>query len=190
MEIAAIPNPELKLQRAVLNDGTHVLIRWIQPDDKALLKEGLARLSARSRYQRFAMAVKELSAAELKYLTEIDNENHVAWVAIELSEGKERAVGVARYIRLDNDPDNAEVAVAVTDSHQHRGLGTLLLARLAQAAKLNGVQRFWAFVYWDNAPVLKLVRELGVRIRFVGSGMYRVTGAVPDIPVDIPQSSW
>ena len=190
MENAAISEQGIKTQTVELRDGTPLLIRPIQPDDKALLKEGLARLSTRSRYQRFAMAVKELSAAELKYLTEVDNKSHVAWVAIELSEGKERAVGVARYIRLDNDPDSAEVAVAVADSHQHRGLGTLLLARLAQSAKLNGVQRFLAFVYWDNAPVLKLVRELGAGIRFLGSGMIRVTGAVPDIPVDIPQSSW
>lgn len=190
METTAFLNPELKPESVVLNDGTPVLIRPLRPDDKALLSEGLARLSARSRYQRFGMAVRELSSAELSYLTEIDYENHMAWVAIDSSEERERAVGVARYVRLNSDPQGAEVAVTVADSHRRRGLGTLLLGRLAESARAHDVERFKAFVYWDNAPVLKLVHDYGADIKFLGDGMVRVTGSVPESQEDIPQSNW
>ena len=182
--------PELKPQRLVLNDGTSVLIRPIRPDDKVRLRDGLARLSERSRYHRFAMVVRELSAEHLRYLTEIDYDDHMAWVAIDSGEEVESAVGVARYIRLHSDPAVAEVAVTIADSYQDRGLGTLLLAKLAQSARLNGVQRFLAFVLWNNAPVLKVARAFGATVRSDGSGMMRVTGSVPETPDEVPRSSW
>jgi len=175
----AIPGPGLEPQRVVLEDGTPVLIRPLLPDDKALLYEGLVRMSARSRPQHLGTTIRELSAAELSYLTEIDYENHMAWVAIDSSEGRERAVGVARYVRLNSDPLGAEVVVTVADSHKCRGLGTVLLERLAETATANGVERFKAFVYWDSAPVLKIVRDFGAHIRFLGDGMVRVTASVP-----------
>ena len=182
-----IPVPDMKPERATLRDGSTVLVRPICPDDKGLLKEALARLSARSRYQRFGMAVRELSADQLKYLTEIDNDNHVAWVAIYCDGEKERVVGVARYVRVEQNPTMAEVAVTVADSHQGRGLGTLLLAKLAESARINGVHSFLAFVFSYNVPVLKLAREFGSAVKFLGSGLFRVTGAVPEISVDGPQ---
>ena len=190
METAVKAKPAMIPQRAKLRDGTAVFIRPVQPTDKSLLAKALEQMSDRSRYHRFAMVVRELSDGQLSYLTEIDNENHVAWVAIDHSERVERAVGVARYIRLDETSDEAEVAVAVADTHQGRGLGTILLGRLAQSARDNGVRRFLAFVCCDNAPVLKLVRELGARARFLGSGMVRVTGEVPESLDGVLESSW
>ena len=180
METAIRSKPTSNPQTTQLHDGTAVLIRPVKPTDKSLLAKAVEQMSDRSRYHRFAMVVRELSEGQLSYLTEIDHENHVAWVAIDQSKKLERAVGVARYIRLDDNSDVAEVAVAVVDTHQGRGLGTMLLGRLAQSARDNGVRRFLAFVCGDNAPVLKLVRELGARARFLGSGMFRVTGEVPE----------
>ncbi len=190
METAVMSKPARKPQTAKLRDGTAVLIRPVKPTDKSLLAKALEQMSDRSRYHRFAMVVRELSDGQLSYLTEIDNENHVAWVAVDNSEKVDRAVGVARYIRLDDNSDVAEVAVAVADSHQRRGLGTILLGRLAQSARDNSVRRFLAFVCSDNAPVLKLVRELGARTRFLGSGMFRVTGEVPETLDGVLESKW
>ncbi len=182
--------PGIHSRSLKLRDGSSVVIRPIQTDDKALLREGVARLSQRTLYRRFGTVVRELSEEQLRYLTEVDEKDHVAWVAIDSSSGRDRVVGVARYIRLDNDPTAAEVAVTVADSHQGRGLGTTLLAILAESARSNRVERFLAFVSWDNAPVLKLVREFGAGIRFLGSGMVRVTGAVPTPEACLAQAGW
>jgi GNAT superfamily N-acetyltransferase len=162
-----------------LRDGTELVVRPLRPGDRPMLQSFLARLSQRSRYQRFATAVRELSKEQIQYLTEIDNQNHVAVVAVDRREGKETAVGIARYVRNDQDPELAEVAVTVLDSFQGLGLGTLLLTILAESASLVGVNRFYAFACCDNLPVLKLVREIGAAVRFLGSGMVRINGVVP-----------
>ncbi len=179
MDQSTESDPAEETEALSLRDGTRVLVRRVRPDDKSLLQSMMAGLSNRSRYQRFAMVVLELPKEQLEYLTEVDNQNHVALVAIDRSAGQEVAVGVARYIRDDEDPEAAEVAVTVADSFQGRGLGTLLLVRLAETARSMGVKRFLAFACFDNLPVLKLVREVGAAIRFFGSGMVRITGAVP-----------
>ncbi len=73
----------------------------------------------------------------------------------------EPELGVARYIRLENDPTVAEVAVTVLDSHQGRGLGTLLLALLARSAREHGIETFRAYVLEDNTAMIRIVSDLG-----------------------------
>jgi GNAT superfamily N-acetyltransferase len=55
-------------------------------------------------------------------------------------------IGVARYTRDPTEATRAEAAVAVIDDYQSRGLGTLLLTRLAATARRNGVRSFTAHV--------------------------------------------
>jgi RimJ/RimL family protein N-acetyltransferase len=114
----------------VLRDGSEVLIRQIQPADAALLADGFARLSVQSRWLRFLTAKRELSMAELRYLTHIDHHDHEAIGAVNRADG--RGVGVARYIRDPEDPEAAHVAVTVIDAWQRRGVGTELLTRLSR----------------------------------------------------------
>src|SRR5262249_16837588 len=61
--------------------------------------------------------------------------------------------GVARFARLDDEPDVAEVAIAVIDERQRLGLGHVLLNALVDAARTRGIQRFRAMVLHENAPL-------------------------------------
>ena len=97
------------------------MIRPIVPGDKALLKDEFARLSERSRYLRFMSAINDLSEAQLRYLTEIDYTNHMAWAAVDLRAPGELGIGVARCLRLESQPTVAEVGFAVMDS-PHRSI--------------------------------------------------------------------
>ncbi len=146
-------------EAAVLSDGTPVTLRCIRPDDKEALAAGLARLSAESRYRRFLHAKSSLSPAELKYLTEVDNVNHFAVVALGLDN---QGLGLARFIRLGNAPDVAEAAVAVVDDIQGKGLGTLLLKRLGEAALERGVTHFRATILEANRPIWRLIDEAAI----------------------------
>jgi RimJ/RimL family protein N-acetyltransferase len=129
-----------------LPDGTQVLIRAIRPDDKRLLEAGLHNLSETS--------------VQLRYLTEADGRNHVALVA-ERPNGPARAlIGVARYVRLPEDPEAAEVAVVVADHWQRRGLGTLLVDELAPRARARGIRRFTATMSSDNTAAHRLFEKL------------------------------
>ena len=97
------------------------MIRAIRGDDAPMLQSFVRRLSARSRYFRFFVALAELSAAELKRLVDMDRRRGMAVVA--LSERSDTIIAEARCV-LDDDSSSAEFAVAVADEFQRRGLGT------------------------------------------------------------------
>ena len=84
-------------EHVVLPDGARVVVRPVQSTDQALLADGFGRLSARSRRQRFLTVKRDLSAAELRFLTDIDHHDHEAIGALDARDG--RGIGVARYIR-------------------------------------------------------------------------------------------
>src|SRR3954469_10255713 len=100
-----------------LSDGTPVELRQIRADDKELLKAGYEHLSERSRLRRFLGPKPRLTASDLRYLTEVDGVNHYAVVAL----WGRHIVGVARWVRLIDDPEEAEVAVVVGDPLQGKG---------------------------------------------------------------------
>ena len=144
---------------AVLRDGSAVLIRQVRGSDAPLLADGFARLSARSRQMRFLSPKHSLSAAELRFFTEVDHHDHEAIGALSAADG--RGVGIARYIREPGDPTAAEIAVTIVDDWQGRGLGTELLARLSDRASQEGIRRFTAAVAADNAAMAGLLRNFG-----------------------------
>ena len=146
---------------AGLRDGSRVLIRPVCACDAALLADGFARLSPRSRHQRFLAPKTRLTAAELRYLTDIDHYDHEALGALDLAG---RGVGIARYIRSRTDPRAAELAVTVVDAWQGRGLGLELTRRLSDRARHAGISTFTALVTADNAAVAGLLRRLGGRL--------------------------
>ena len=142
-----------------LRDGSAVLIRPVRPADDGLLAEGFARLSDRSRRMRFLGPKEALSAAELRYFTDVDHRDHEALGALDHVRGG--GVGIARYVRDREDPHTAEIAVTVIDDWQGRGLGTELLARLSERACQEGIGRFTAAVAADNAAMAGLLRNFG-----------------------------
>ena len=148
--------------RAVLRDGSRVLIRPVRSTDAPLLADGFTRLSATSRWMRFLTPKKELSPAELRYFTDLDHHDHEALGA--LDHGNGRGVGIARYIRHAGDPYAANIAVTVVDEWQGRGLGTELLARLSDRARQEGIHRFTALVAAENVPVARLLGSMCARL--------------------------
>ena len=95
----------------------------------------------------------------MRYLTEIDHHDHEALVA--LGADNDEPIGVARYVRSEDEQETAEVAVAVVDSWQGRGVATELLKRLAERAGEEGIVRFTATCLAENQEVLQLLDELG-----------------------------
>jgi len=160
---------------AVLSDGSAVLIRQVRSSDAPLLADGFARLSATSRRMRFMGVKKELSAAELRYFTDVDHHDHEALVAFDRAGG--HGAGIARYIRDADDPQAAEIAVTIIDDWQGRGLGTELLARLSDRACREGIRRFTALADADNVAVAALLRNAGARLVHRGRGTveYEIT---------------
>jgi GNAT superfamily N-acetyltransferase len=160
---------------AVLDSGIRVLFRLIRPDDKEMLVEGFRQLSDHSRYERFFTHLEVLSEEQQRYLTEVDHENHSAWLAIALDGERDRGVGVGRWIRIANEPDIAEVAVTVIDEFHRQGIGRTLLYLCAKSALSKGVRAFRAWVLFDNKATLRMLERAGAARGRWESGVFEVT---------------
>jgi GNAT superfamily N-acetyltransferase len=146
-------------ERVTMRDGSQAIVRPLEPEDKPLLLEGFSRLGQQSRYQRFLGVKKRLSTDELEFLTRVDHDEHEAIGALDPISG--RGVGVARFVRERPGSTTAEAAVAVVDAWQHKGVGWILLERLAARAREVGVTRFTASLLVENRAMLALFARLG-----------------------------
>ncbi len=142
----------------VLRSGDRVVLRPVRPGDAAVLAAGFAELSPESRFGRFFEQLPALSQERLAYLTEIDHHDHEAIGAICANTGE--GLGIARYVRSPQHPDEAEIAIAVVDAWQRRGLATALLTRLAERAHAEGIRTFTGDVQAANATVLRMIHKL------------------------------
>jgi GNAT superfamily N-acetyltransferase len=147
-----------------LADATEVTIRMLSPEDRESFLAGFEGLSRESRYLRFFTAMPRLPDSVLQQLLNTDGTDHAALAAWCSSGGADMIVGVARFIRLHKGGDTAEVAVAVVDHMQRRGIGRLLLAHLADVARERGIFRFRAEVMGANHAVRALVHELDANV--------------------------
>jgi GNAT superfamily N-acetyltransferase len=159
------PHERLLYRAAAAVRRLGVRIRPIQPADAALLNDGFARLSPESRRLRFLGPKSGLSASELRYFTEVDHHDHEALVAVSRWSG--RGLGVARFVKLADDPTTADVAVVVVDDWQRLGLGTALVDRLIARARCEGVARFSALLAAENDGARRLMRRTGAPVRLV-----------------------
>lgn len=155
-------------EQVQLQNGTQERLRLVQPSDKKQMLKAFEHFSSDSRYKRFLGTKKGLSERELSYFTEIDQYNHFALVAVTLDDnGKEAGgVGIARFIRLKDDTECAEVGIAVIDSAQGRGIGRLLLERLFSAAIERGIKRLRFECLSSNNEMRSLVKKLSDQIKF------------------------
>ncbi|MEA2638580.1 MAG: hypothetical protein QOE18_1637 [Chloroflexota bacterium] len=143
---------------AVLADGGAVHVRPIRPDDAAAHRAFFAKQSPQSVYFRFFSHRTELSDHEVTRFTTIDDHERMAFVAFL----RDEMIAIGRYDRLVSG-DEAEVAFAVADEHQGRGLATLLLEYLATYAAGNGIMRFVAETLADNRRMLDVFHAAGLR---------------------------
>ncbi|HVH63735.1 MAG TPA: GNAT family N-acetyltransferase [Candidatus Dormibacteraeota bacterium] len=164
-----------------LPDGTKVRLRPIEPEDEPLLHEAVAAMSERSVYFRFFSPIKRMSDALAHRLAVVDYSDRFAVVATVPRDGKERIVGVARYDRA-RETDVAEVAVAVIDEFQRRGLGRVLLTELARVALGHGIKTFTLIVLPENRQMLGLLRKMGwIHQAKLAGGLYEITFDLPEV---------
>lgn len=160
---------------AVLRDGGVVRVRPIKPDDEELIVRFFEKLGPESRYFRFFRVKESLDPKEIEYFTHVDYVDRMALIA--LLDGE--MIGVARYDREAAGDSHAEVAFAVADAHQGRGLGTKLLQLLTHHARSNNIDAFRAYVLPENRQMMRLFRNSGYELsRTIDEGVFTV-----DFPV-------
>lgn len=141
----------------LLIDGSTVHLRPVRPSDSDALRQFFDRLSPRSRYLRFHRSQSHIGDAEIRRYAEVDYVRTFGIVATLGEMPEERITGVGHYTRIDSD--RADAAFAVEDSHRGRGIGTLILETLAQAACHNGSTTFEADVLAENHRMIQVFRD-------------------------------
>jgi acyl-CoA synthetase (NDP forming)/GNAT superfamily N-acetyltransferase len=154
----------------VLADGGTAHIRPIRPDDGPRIVAFHERQSPESIYFRYFTPRPHLPEPEVERLTHIDYVDRMAFVALL----DDVLVGVARYDRLPTRSE-AEVAFFVDDRHQGRGLATVLLEYLAEAARGTGITAFTATVLPSNGRMVGVFRNAGFTVAsHFGDGVIEV----------------
>jgi len=133
-----------------------------KPADAPAVRLLLNGLSARSRWLRFFSAFPNLAKAA-RWATEIDNGRRYGLVATTERDG--RMVGHAGLERASDRPERAEVALEIADAMQGKGLGTVLLCRLAEAANELGIQVLDAEVLPENRQMIRVFRDCGYPVK-------------------------
>ena len=144
----------------VLRDGSTVTVRPIQLEDEADLARFFTSLSLESRVFRFFAAVANADSS-VRRMVDVDYSSRYGILGIA---GPPRGiVGHAMYITIE--PGKAELALAIADEYQGRGLGTILLGQLAEAASAAGIQVLEAVVRPENHRMLEVLRDSGFPVK-------------------------
>jgi acetyltransferase len=152
-----------------------VTIRPIRPEDAEIEQAFVRNLSIESRFFRFMDATRELTPRMLTQFTHVDYDRHMALIAVTRAGVREVEIAVARYI-VAPDATNCEFAIAVADDWQRRGVGSLLMQALIEAARAGGLRTMYGEVLPGNSKMLRFVQRLGFRpaAGAIAAGVIRV----------------
>lgn len=157
MTIEPAAGPVHREATIVLRDGSTVGVRPIKPEDEAELARFFSALSLESRVFRFFAAVANADAS-VRRMVQVDYSSRYGLVAF----AGPTIVGHAMYVATE--PKKAELALAIADAYQGRGLGTILLGQLAEAASSAGIDVLEAVVRPENRRMLEVLRESGFHV--------------------------
>ncbi len=158
----------------ILREGSTLRLRAPEQADEGELVRFFAELSDQSLYRRFHGHPSVDARLVAPNLDPEWAERGALLGAVATDDG-ERVVALASYMRL-REREAAEVAFAVADDYQGRGIGTRLLEQLAARAAEQGIERFVAEVIADNRPMLRVFSEAGFTVsRTFAGGVVEVT---------------
>jgi len=164
------PYPTRYIWAEETRDGEPVTIRPIRPEDEPLMVRFHESLSEQSVYMRYfhMLGLDQRTAHErLTRICFIDYDREMALVAERTNPqtGEPEIMGVARLSRPGGIPDEAEFSVLISDRFQRRGLGTLLLSKLLEVGRAEGLRRITADILFENYPMQRISQKLGFHLR-------------------------
>ncbi|ABP53928.1 GCN5-related N-acetyltransferase [Salinispora tropica CNB-440] len=145
----------------LLSDGTTVGLRPIRPADGPGIVAMHSRFSERTRYLRYFSPYPRIPERDLRRFVNVDHHDREAFVVL----ASDQIVAVGRYERLGPAATEAEVAFVVEDAYQGRGIGSVLLEHLADAARRVGIPTFVAEVLPANNAMLRVFADFGYQVR-------------------------
>ena len=152
-----------------MKDGTPIVVRPIRPEDEPLMVRFHESLSDLSVYMRYFHAMKVTRRTAHERLTRIcftDYDREMALVAEreDPETGEPEILGVARLSRNHTVPAEAEFSLLVNDRFQRQGVGTVLLEKLLEVGREEGLRRITAEILHENRAMQRLSKKFGFRL--------------------------
>ena len=147
-----------------LADGMAVCIRTITPHDGERMRDGIARMSDRSRFLRFFSVQPMPPPKVIERLLAADGSGHIAWGAIASDLPGKPAIGAVHAIADPHAPERAEFSVGVVDEFHDQGVGRLLTATILLDAARSGYADFRAVTLAENTGAIGFVTSLGAEL--------------------------
>jgi acyl-CoA hydrolase/GNAT superfamily N-acetyltransferase len=140
-------------------DGEVVTIRPVKPVDQRRIQEHFYNLDKKDVISRFFHDKSSFVRDEMEELSQIDYIKNLTLVAIVGEFGFGRVVAVGEYL-LDAEENNAEIAFSVNRDFQGKGIGKILIKKLAEAARENGISGMHAYTSSRNKRMVKIFKML------------------------------
>lgn len=141
--------------------GIETSLRPLDRDDLGRARRAYSMLSVESRMNRFWEKPRELSPSRAEALTDTDNHNHVAWVALPVDDQETPGFGGASFWRNENEPTRAEIAFTVGDPWQRSGFATLLFSILWFDGWRTGLRHFEGYCRPENTAMASWWESIG-----------------------------
>jgi acyl-CoA hydrolase/GNAT superfamily N-acetyltransferase len=148
----------------LLDDGSLISFRAMQPTDEPGTRDLFYSLSQEAVYYRYMSHMKRIPRKQLQNFVYIDHRNDVAIVGTVPEAHGEDIIAIGRYY-LDQKTNRAEVAFVVRDDWQKQGIGGFIMKHLAIIAKRNGIAGFTAEVMRDNKAMQAVINHSGMKVR-------------------------
>jgi len=159
MYVASLTEGEAEAGYLILRDGTTAMIRLAESKDRSALQmfvEGLSRESKRHRFFSETNPPAELLAS---LCDNSDPRSLLTLLVTRTWNDEQHVIAAGSY--LAKEENTAEIALAVDDTFHGKGLGTLLLERLALLAIRHGFVHLWAVTHADNLAMREVFKESG-----------------------------
>ena len=160
---ATLPSSDEVTMRAVLRDGSVAALKVAEPSDHDAVQRFFHELSPESRRRRFFTLAEPADELVGRLCDSSDPTRAVTLLAMRTVDGVTKPIGVGSYFATGSG--SAEAAFAVDDQFHGKGIGTVLLERLAAIAVVHGFDRFEATTLSENAAMLEVFHESGFEIR-------------------------
>lgn len=159
----------IRLEQSLQINGEWVTLRPTKPVDERALQEHFYTLDKRDVVSRFFRPKTSFLRTDVEGMSNTDYIRNLTIIAVVGEVGFERVVGAAEYY-LDESNNMAEVAFSVSKDWQGKGLGRILIGKLAQAARENGISGLFAYTSPENQKMMKLFMTLPYQVTTLMDG--------------------
>jgi len=154
----------VKLEELVTIDDEKITFRPAKPVDDRRIQEHFYQLEKEDVVSRFFHEKTRFIRPDVEVMSQVDYKRNLTIIALVGEMGFDRVVGVGSYY-LEPATNMAEVAFSVSTDHQNKGVGRVLIRKLAEAARDKGINGLFAVTSTGNKNMIKLFKSLPYKVQ-------------------------